>query len=124
MGRFLLPSVLLRLREEAPGLRIYLREEQTAPLLERLEAGQIDAAIVALPISLNNVETALDRFFVVCSRTHRLARLPAVRARDMVTEDLLLLEDGHCMREHALAACALEGAGATSPSRARACIRW
>lgn len=60
---FLLPSVLLRLLEETPRLRIYLREEQTAPLLGRLEAGQIDAAIVALPISLKNVETALDRFF-------------------------------------------------------------
>ncbi len=113
VGPFLLPRVLSGLRESAPRLKIYMREEQTAPLLERLEAGQIDAAIVALPVSLNNVETeelALDRFFVVCSRTHRLARLPAVRPRDMATEDLLLLEDGHCMREHALAACALEGA--------------
>jgi LysR family transcriptional regulator, hydrogen peroxide-inducible genes activator len=110
---FLLPRVLPRLRKAAPRLKIYLREEQTAPLLERLEAGQVDAAIVALPAPLANVETedlALDRFFVVCPRTHRLAGLAVVRPHDMATEDLLLLEDGHCMREHALAACALEGA--------------
>lgn len=113
VGPFLLPRVLPRLREAAPRLKIYLREEQTASLLGRLEAGQIDAAILALPVALINVETedlALDRFFVVCSPAHRLARLPAVRPLDMADEDLLLLEDGHCLREHALAACALEGA--------------
>ncbi len=113
VGPFLLPRVLSRLREIAPRLRMYLREEQTARLIERLEAGRIDAAILALPVPLLNVETeelGLDRFVVVCSPAHRLAALPAIRSRDMATEDLLLLEDGHCMREHALAACELEGA--------------
>ncbi len=113
VGPFLLPRVLPLLREAAPRLKIYLREEQTAPLLERLERGEIDAAILALPVALGNVETddlALDRFFVVCSPAHRLARMPAASPHDMATEDLLLLEDGHCLRDHALAACALEGA--------------
>ena len=113
VGPFLLPRVLPQLREAAPRLKIYLREEQTAPLLERLERGEIDAAILALPVALGNVESenlALDRFFVVCSPAHRLARMPAARPQDIATEDLLLLEDGHCLREHALAACALEGA--------------
>ena len=113
IGPFLLPRVLPELREAAPRLKIYLREEQTAPLLERLDMGLIDAAIIALPVPLANVETedvALDRFFVVCSRAHRLAKLAAIRPGDMVKEDLLLLEDGHCLREHALAACRFEGA--------------
>jgi LysR family hydrogen peroxide-inducible transcriptional activator len=112
-GPYLLPRVLPPLREAAPNLKVYLREEQTAPLLDRLEAGEIDAAILALPVALGNVETedlSLDRFFVVCSRNHRLAQMQAVRAQDMANEDLLLLEDGHCLREHALAACELEGA--------------
>ena len=113
VGPYLLPRVLARLREAAPRLKIYLREEQTTSLLGRLEEGQIDAAILGLPVPLANIETedlALDRFFVVCSRPHRLARLPKIRPVDIANEDLLLLEDGHCLREHALAACALKGA--------------
>ncbi len=113
IGPFLLPRVMTRLREAAPRLQIYLREEQTAPLLERLDAGLVDAVILAMPVPLGNVETediALDRFVVVCPPGHRLARLKAVRPEDMATEDLLLLEDGHCLRGHALAACKLEGA--------------
>jgi LysR family transcriptional regulator, hydrogen peroxide-inducible genes activator len=113
VGPFLLPRVLSVLRQATPRLKIYLREEQTTALVERLEAGQIDAAILALPVPLANIETeelALDRFFVVCSRAHRLAGLPAIHPRDLASEDLLLLEDGHCLREHALAACELEGA--------------
>src|SRR5271165_1438401 len=110
---FLLPRMLPKLREAAPELKLYLREEQTAPLLARLEAGQLDAVILALPVPLADAESedvALDPFFVVCPRSHRLASLETVRPGDMATEDLLLLEDGHCMREHAMAACELEGA--------------
>jgi LysR family hydrogen peroxide-inducible transcriptional activator len=113
IGPFLLPRVMPRLREAAPELKLYLREEKTAALLDRLEAGQLDAAILALPVPIDDAESeeiARDSFFVVCPRDHRLASLDVVRPGDMATEDLLLLEDGHCMRDHALAACALEGA--------------
>jgi LysR family hydrogen peroxide-inducible transcriptional activator len=111
IGPFVLHKIMPRLREAAPQLQVYLREEQTAPLIERLEAGLLDAVILALPFPLAHVETedvAIDRFHVVCPHGHRLAGLPAVRAADMSTEDLLLLEDGHCLRDHALAACELE----------------
>ncbi|MGO9756915.1 MAG: hydrogen peroxide-inducible genes activator [Roseiarcus sp.] len=113
IGPFLLPLFLPLIREAAPRLRVYLREEQTAPLLARLDAGELDGAILALPVPLKDAESediALDPFYVVCPRGHRLASLAAVRPEDMATEDLLLLEDGHCMREHALTACQLEGA--------------
>jgi LysR family transcriptional regulator, hydrogen peroxide-inducible genes activator len=113
IGPFLLPRVLPKLREAAPELKLYLREEQTARLLERLQAGQLDAAVLALPVALGEAESedvAVDPFFVVCPRDHRLASLTEVHPSDMATDDLLLLEDGHCMREHALAACRLEGA--------------
>src|SRR5271165_4717614 len=113
IGPFLLPRVLPRLREAAPDLKLYLREEQTASLLDRLEAGQVDAAVLALPVALEDAESeniALDPFFVVCPSGHRLAALASVQPSDMAREDLLLLEDGHCLREHALAACQLEGA--------------
>jgi LysR family transcriptional regulator, hydrogen peroxide-inducible genes activator len=113
IGPFFIPRVIPRLRDAFPKLKIYLREEQTAPLLARLETGRLDAAVLALPYPLGDVETeefAQDRFFVVCPSGHRFGALAAVRPDDLAMEDLLLLEDGHCMRDHALAACALEGA--------------
>jgi LysR family transcriptional regulator, hydrogen peroxide-inducible genes activator len=114
IGPFFIPRVIPRLRGAFPKLKIYLREEQTAPLLARLETGRLDAAVLALPYPLlGDVETeeiAQDRFLVVCPSSNRFGALAAVRPDDLAMEDLLLLEDGHCMRDHALAACALEGA--------------
>jgi LysR family hydrogen peroxide-inducible transcriptional activator len=113
IGPFFIPRVIPRLRCAFPKLKIYLREEQTAQLLARLETGRLDAAVLALPYPLGDVESeeiAQDRFLVVCPSGHRFGALAAVRPNDLAMEDLLLLEDGHCMRDHALAACALEGA--------------
>jgi LysR family hydrogen peroxide-inducible transcriptional activator len=113
IGPFLVPRIMPALHRQFPELKIYLREEQSAPLLARLDSGQIDAAIIALPYpcdGLEAMELAQDRFFVVAPPGHRLSGLDRVRAQDMAAEDLLLLEDGHCMRDHAMAACSLEGA--------------
>jgi LysR family hydrogen peroxide-inducible transcriptional activator len=113
IGPFLVPRIMPVLHKEFPDLKIYLREEQSAPLLARLENGQLDAAIIALPYPCNGLETmeiAKDHFFLICPPSHRLSGLGAVNALDMAADDLLLLEDGHCMREHALSACSLEGA--------------
>lgn len=113
IGPFLLPRITARLRAAFPLLKLYLREEQTAPLLARLETGELDAAVLALPYPLPGMETreiGIDRFFLVCPPEHRLRGVGPVGLDDMAVEDLLLLEDGHCMRDHALAACALEGA--------------
>jgi LysR family transcriptional regulator, hydrogen peroxide-inducible genes activator len=113
IGPFLIPRVMPPLRDAFPRLKTYLREEQTAALLTGLETGRLDAAVLALPYPLGDVETAeivRDPFFVVYPSRHRLGGLATVRPNDLAMEDLLLLEDGHCMRDHALAACALEGA--------------
>jgi LysR family hydrogen peroxide-inducible transcriptional activator len=113
IGPFLVPRIMPLLRETFPNLKIYLREEQSAPLLARLESGQIDAVVLALPFPSEGMETmdiGNDRFLVVFPPGHRLCGCDRVRPSDMATDDLLLLEDGHCMRDHALAACALEGA--------------
>lgn len=110
---FLVPRAMPALHAAFPDLRIYLREEQTAILLNRLAAGQIDAAVLALPVPMENVESVdlfHDPFWLVCPADHRLGGLPSVSPNDVALEDLLLLEDGHCLRDHALAACALEGA--------------
>jgi len=111
IGPFLIPRVMPVLRASFPELKLYLREDQTARLLERLDSGELDAALLALPYPTTDLETmdiAEDRFSLVCPPGHPLCAAPAVRASDMAMEELLLLEDGHCLREHALAACALE----------------
>jgi LysR family hydrogen peroxide-inducible transcriptional activator len=112
IGPFLLPSAMPDLRARFPTLKVYLREEQTLRLIEKLHTGEIDAVILALPFPLDDLESleiGTDRFWVVCPADHRLAARKSVRAEEMEIDDLLLLEDGHCLREHALAACSLEG---------------
>jgi LysR family hydrogen peroxide-inducible transcriptional activator len=113
IGPFLIPRAMPGLRAAFPRLKLYLREDQTARLLDRLDRGELDAAVLALPYPSGEVETmdiAQDRFSVVCPPDHRLCAATAAQPADVGLEDLLLLEDGHCLRDHALAACALEGA--------------
>jgi len=113
IGPFLAPIVTPALRDAFPKLKIYLREEQTARLIEKLEAGAIDGALLALPYDLGrleSVEISRDAFSLICPPSHRLSAFARVPLKEMAGEDLLLLEEGHCLREHALAACALEGA--------------
>jgi len=110
IGPFFLPAVLPRLRRRFPRLRLYLREELTGHLLEKLEGGELDVALIALPYGVGSAEVMRlfeDRFALACPRNHRLAQAPAVRARDLAGEPLLLLEEGHCLRGHALSACHL-----------------
>lgn len=113
IGPFLIPRVMPSLRTAFPKLKFYLREDQTARLLARLDTGELDVVLLALPYALGDVETleiTEDRFWVVCPKGHRLCATTAVHPTDAALEDMLLLEDGHCLREHALTACALEGA--------------
>lgn len=110
IGPYLLPSALRRLRVAFPRLRLYLREEQTARLLDLLAGGKLDAAIIALPYDTAGLSTMIlaeDRMFVACPPTHRFAKEASIGADDLLGERLLLLEDGHCLRDHALTACRL-----------------
>ena len=105
---FLLPHSMTQLRKRYPGLRLALREDLTANLLARLEDGQLDFALIALPYATGNllVETLFDDPLWIVGRTSD----PEIRAETVdpipaLTERLLLLEEGHCLREHALQAC-------------------
>ncbi|TCS61290.1 hydrogen peroxide-inducible genes activator [Varunaivibrio sulfuroxidans] len=117
IGPFVLPWVLPELRHAYPDLRLYLREEQTARLLENLQSGDLDAALLALPYELGGMESVVlaeDPFWVACPKDHSLVRSvgkgAAIDAGAILVDDLLLLEDGHCLRDHALSACHLEDA--------------
>ena len=105
---FLLPRVLPLLRERYPALTLYLREEQTAPLLARLEGGELEAALIALPYDTGGlrVETVMeDEFLFACGPAHPLAGRDEVPVEALEGEALLLLEEGHCLRGHALEVC-------------------
>lgn len=112
LGPYLLPRVLPGLRKAYPELRLYLREDLTERLLERLARGQLEAALLALPVDRPGLaERPLfdEPFLLAAPSGHRLSELPAVTNDDLATETLLLLEDGHCFRDQALEACRLQG---------------
>ena len=105
---FLLPRTLPALRQRYPQLQLYLVEDKTAHLLERLTHGEIDAAILALPYELGKLESAIlwdECFWVALPDNHRLIQTDPVTANDLPADELMLLEEGHCFRDHALAAC-------------------
>ena len=108
---FLLPKALPALRERFPKLRLFLREDLTTKLAAGLKAGALDAALIALPHDTAGLETVRvrdDELLAATHRTHPFATAEAVDADAMQGEDVILLEDGHCLREHTLAACSLE----------------
>ena len=105
---FLLPRVLPVLRERFPRLLIYLREEQTASLLARLEHGDLDVVLIALPYETGDLTIDIvgeDEFLFACQRDHALAGASEVTREALEGADLLLLEEGHCLRGHTLDAC-------------------
>lgn len=107
---FLLPRVLRGLRRRFPKLKLFLREDLTARLLQQLEAGRLDLLLLALPIEARGVETLplfSDHFRFACRNDHPLAESNGVPMPALQNEALLLLEDGHCLRDHALDACQL-----------------
>jgi LysR family hydrogen peroxide-inducible transcriptional activator len=104
---FLLPAMLPRLRQEWPSLKLYLREETSQAACEALHRGQLDCVLLALPYACGDVDAALlfdDPLFVAFPH----GEAPRGQAIDVSTIDenrMLLLEDGHCLKDHALAAC-------------------
>jgi LysR family hydrogen peroxide-inducible transcriptional activator len=109
---YLLPQVALRIRKALPRLELMLYEYRTEPMLERLRNGDIDAGILALPVQdegLVTRELFTEPFVLALPDSHRLAARAQIRIDDLEQETLLLLEDGHCLRDQALAVCARSG---------------
>ncbi|MBS1201432.1 MAG: hypothetical protein H6R27_2110 [Proteobacteria bacterium] len=105
---YLLPRVASRLRTRLPGLQLMLYEYQTDPLLGKLRAGELDLAILALPADTTGLETRAlfaESFVVAMPRNHRLSARKRLKPADLAGETLLLLEDGHCLRDQALEVC-------------------
>ncbi len=105
---FLLPQSMQRLRERYPALRLALREDLTANLLSRLEEGKLDFALIALPYDTVNllVEPLFDdALWIVGRKGDPEIKATKVNVTPSISERLLLLEEGHCLRDHALYAC-------------------
>jgi LysR family hydrogen peroxide-inducible transcriptional activator len=108
---FLLPGLLKRLRRKHPKFQLFIREDLSSRLLHALQLGELDVLLLALPYPADNVETLHlfdDEFLFACPREHALAGVDRVRTADLKSQELLLLEDGHCLRDHALEACKLK----------------
>ncbi|MCJ8157120.1 hydrogen peroxide-inducible genes activator [Sphingomonas sp. LaA6.9] len=105
---FLLPRILPRIRRDWPELKLYLREETSRSACESLHHGHVDCVLLALPYACGDVEAAPlfdDRLFVAFPQNEK-QDLPELVSADAIDESrLLLLEDGHCLKDHALAAC-------------------
>jgi LysR family transcriptional regulator, hydrogen peroxide-inducible genes activator len=117
---YLLPRVLPTVRQRFPQLLLVLREDQTARVLDELEAGRLDAVVLALPVPGDVTAAPLfdEEFLLAVPRGHALAGRRRVREDELDGEEVLLLEDGHCLRDQALAVC--RGAGATEAVQMRA----
>jgi LysR family transcriptional regulator, hydrogen peroxide-inducible genes activator len=108
IGPYLLPRVTQKIRKTMPNLSLMLYEHQTEPLLKRLRDGEIDLGIMALPAEPDGLdvrELYTEAFTVALPNGHPLAQKSAIRAQDLKGHTLLLLEDGHCLRDQALEVC-------------------
>lgn len=104
---FLLPSLLPRLRAEWPSLKLYLREETSQVACDSLQRGQLDCVLLAMPYACGDVdaETLFDDELLVAFPADEPPGKARVEPDDIAGGRLLLLEDGHCLKDHALSAC-------------------
>jgi LysR family hydrogen peroxide-inducible transcriptional activator len=108
IGPFLLPRLMPALRAQFPKLLLFLREDTTQNLVAGLAAGRVDVVLLALPCACAGAETLpviADGFVAALPPGHALARRSSVAISALAAETLLLLEDGHCLRDQALQAC-------------------
>lgn len=115
---FLLPRVLPKLRRQHPKLRLYLIEDQTQRIVQRLTDGDLDVLLLALPWEMRGVDTEVlfnDRFCLASRKGTTRVDPENYRFDRLAADSILLLEDGHCLRDHALAACRIRNTQKVQP---------
>jgi LysR family hydrogen peroxide-inducible transcriptional activator len=108
IGPYLLPRIMPKIRKALPHLGLMLYEHQTEPLLKRLRDGEIDLGIIALPFAQDGLESQElyeEAFTLALPTSHPLAERTTIKLADLKGHTLLLLEDGHCLRDQALEVC-------------------
>lgn len=121
LGPYLLPHVVPGVRERFPDLELLLFEEKTETILRQLREGRLDAGVLALPLHDDQLHLEFlfeEPFVLAVPHGHALASVGALTMGDLADQSLLLLEDGHCLRDQALDVCHLAGASEKSGFRA------
>lgn len=111
IGPYLLPRVLPALQELYPKLQLEIMEDESAAVIDLLRRGELDAAVIALPYECNGLLTfsfRQEELYWVTRSDDPMAGLESISAEDLQQTRLMLLKDGHCLTDHALAACKLE----------------
>ena len=118
---YLLPGLLSQIRARHPAFKLFIREDLSQPLVDSLLAGELDVLLLALPFPAEQVETMSlfeDDFLLACPDSHPLTTRASLKSADLRGESLLLLEEGHCLRDHALEACKLRDSQISVPYQA------
>ncbi|MFG1480103.1 LysR substrate-binding domain-containing protein [Xanthobacter sp. V4C-4] len=121
LGPYLLPHVVPMIRARFPQLELALFEEKSADLIARLSAGTLDAAFLALPVHDHHLHAEFlfeEPFLLAVPRDHVLAQRRSLHLDELGQHNLMLLEDGHCLRDQALEVCQLSGAREKTEFRA------
>ena len=121
LAPYLLPHVLPTVRERFPRLELLLVEEKTEIILRQLREGRLDVGVLALPLHDEQLHVQFlfeEPFVLAVPQSHALARRSTLTLHDLAHERLLLLEDGHCLRDQALDVCTLAGSGERNGFRA------
>lgn len=108
---FLLPVIMPQLRREYPQLKLFLTEDITQRIYTKLMDGELDLIMLALPYALRNAETLplfKDNFYLACREDSRFVEPEHYDLETLEPDSILLLEDGHCLRDHTLSACHLD----------------
>jgi LysR family hydrogen peroxide-inducible transcriptional activator len=108
---FVLPKMLKHLRKKYPQFKLYIREDLSGHLVKELQAGELDLLLLALPYPADNITEEhlfYDEFLLAYEKNNNLAKKKKLVTDDLIDQDLLLLEDGHCLRDHAMAACKIQ----------------
>ncbi|MEH6451635.1 MAG: hydrogen peroxide-inducible genes activator [Psychromonas sp.] len=111
IGPYLLPKVLPAVRKQYPSFKLKIVEEQSHILIDMVKNGEIDAAILALPHpieGLMNFDFWQEDFYLVCHKDECLSAAKEITSEELEIEKLMLLKEGHCLKEHALSACRLK----------------
>lgn len=111
IGPYLLPKVLPEVRKQYPAFKLKIIEEQSHVLVDKVRTGDIDAAILALPFPIDGLMSFdfwQEDFYWVCHRDESPSKVKEITSAELEIEKLMLLKDGHCLKEHALAACKLQ----------------
>lgn len=114
---FLLPEALPLIRQKQPDFELDITEDQSSRLINAVQSGELDAAVLALPYDVGSLETMEfgdERFFVIFHKDHPLAAHKKITTNDLLDTHLLLLPEGHCLRDHILDVCKMHNLISTS----------